>query len=60
VLDLGNRAFALPFTQGTGLQSKLDQAGINYETGSQSIPYLKRTRWAIDEHRDVLNELAKR
>ena len=60
VLDLGNRAFALPEAQGLGLQAKLDQGGIPYESGPQGVPYLKRTRWAINEHRDVLDELAKR
>jgi hypothetical protein len=58
--DLGNRAFALPSAQGIALKAKLDEAGIHYETGPQSIPYLKRTRWALNEHRDVLRELAKR
>lgn len=59
ILDLGNRAFAVPSNQGATLKAGLDGAGVKYETGPQTVPFLKRTRWAVKEHADVLAELAK-
>jgi len=59
ILDLGNRAFAVPSNQGATLKAGLDGAGIAYDTGPQTVPFLKRTRWAVKEHADVLAELAK-
>lgn len=60
IVDIGNRAFALPKPQGIALRAKLDALGIGYETGPQAEPFLKRTRWAVREHAGVLAELAKR
>jgi len=60
VVDLGNRAFAISSTQGTAFRAKLDEDHIVYETGPQTLPYLKRTRWAVKEHRTLIDELAKR
>jgi hypothetical protein len=60
ILDLGNRAFALPAAQGAVLKEKFDAAGVEYSSGSQAQAFLKRTRWAVTEYGDVLAELAKR
>src|SRR5262245_18944045 len=59
IVDLGNRAFGLPSAQGELWKRRLDDARIAYETGPQTIPYLKRTKWAVKMHYDILAELAK-
>jgi hypothetical protein len=60
ILDLGNRAVALPRNQGESLKHEFDRLGIAYDRLSQTNAYLKRTRWAVDQHHEVLDELAKR
>lgn len=60
IVDIGNRAFAVPTTQGAAFGARLDEIGIPYETGPQAEPFLKRTRRVAREHGDILAELAKR
>lgn len=59
-LDLGNRAAGLPREQGARFRDRLTAAGIPFDTGSQSIAYIKRIHAVSSQHDDVLRELAKR
>ena len=60
VLDLGHRAVSLPREQGEAFKRKLDDEGIEVETSSLAVDYMKRAHNASARHDDVLSELAKR
>ena len=58
-LDLGNRAVGIPRDQGVAFRQRLEEAGIQFATGSQGAAYVKRIHQVSTANVDIIRELAK-